>query len=740
MIARVIPIAKLIFITLLLLPFLSREAAAQCSVKKPSQVKIVSITSCDATLSWSSSKNAAYYQVRYKQDNKPWVYISTGLDTTWNITGLLSNTSYSFSVASFCSSGLSKGFTQKIQKQTLSCTQPINASVSAIMQNQVTVSWQPLCNSSVFNIQCRQQGTLDWSSIKNISATTVNLLALTPGTTYEYQLQSKCGSVKSSWTAIQTFSTLPVPPSSKPNIFAVMLDDGRYDIYQPTGGPAWFNTPSITRIASEGVNFQITIPGTSQCAPSRATFYTGLYPHHNGCEVNGNHLNPNFPLIQQILKDNGYYTGFVGKYGQFLGNPKGFDYWAVSNTDAYIDVTYTINGVDTFIAGNISDIFPLMALDFLNQVPPGMPFALFYFPRAPHSPTIPTPEEALLYTNDTIPFPPNFYAYTHDYPNFYYYSNHKWPYDAQETDSIKLLEFQTVAGVEQNVDTLMDWLESHNILDSTLVMYTSDNGYMKGEHLLQGKDLALETSIRLPMFIRYPKWFSPANITDQIASNIDIAPTFLELAGIPDTFGMDGVSLHKLATHDIVRNDFLYEFAGMGTVPALRAVRSLQYKYIYNYCTSTTEEFYDLVNDPFENNNLINNSSYSALIETYRIKLDSLRTAYTDKKPKNSDCYMMNPTQKNSGAFDSNPGGLKITISPDPASGLFNIQYETRDLQEAVDVSVQNMVGDRILTRHVLVDQSAPITINCSSWPSGLYMVSLKTSTSTASEKIMVSH
>src|SRR5204862_2669003 len=141
--------------------------------------------------------------------------------------------------------------------------------------------------------------------------------------------------------------------------------------------------------------------------------------HVNGVTKNGDTLDSSFPLIQQILKDDGYYTGFIGKYGQFLGQPRGFSWWATSDGDVYVDPQYHINGHDTLISGHISDVYPQLAKAFLNSVPAGQNFALFYFTRVPHNPTIPRTQDAQLYLNDTLPSPSNFPFYSNNYPSFY---------------------------------------------------------------------------------------------------------------------------------------------------------------------------------------------------------------------------------------------------------------------------------------------------------------------------------
>jgi N-acetylglucosamine-6-sulfatase len=111
---------------------------------------------------------------------------------------------------------------------------------------------------------------------------------------------------------------------------------------------------------------------------------------------------------------------------------------------------------------------------------------------------------------------------------------------------------------------------------------------MIGEHELGGKELALENSIQLPMFIRFPKWFAPGTvINDEMAMNIDIAPTILDAAGIKDTFGMDGVSIRQLAKGEVHRKELFYEFFNRYTCnPTFVAVRDFKYKYVRNECSS----------------------------------------------------------------------------------------------------------------------------------------------------------
>jgi hypothetical protein len=116
----------------------------QCNLSKPANLTIVTINSCSAKLSWQPVSGASYYQLRYKQAaSQPWNYINTGMSTSWLVTNLLPNKSYSFSVASFCSNNTTKGFTPVVKKKTTACSQPLFSSVSDITVNSVVISWIP---------------------------------------------------------------------------------------------------------------------------------------------------------------------------------------------------------------------------------------------------------------------------------------------------------------------------------------------------------------------------------------------------------------------------------------------------------------------------------------------------------------------------------------------------------------------------------------------------------------------
>lgn len=722
--------------TLLFLIFLRQSTVAQCTLPKPSVVTVTKATSCDATITWTAVPDAAYYKVRYRFRNiNGWTMVNTQITgTTYTFTNLVGDSAYKFGVASFCSNGSGSQY-KNAQKTTPLVTVPDSLKTTEVAGTSVSFSWMEHCPVSSYNFRYHITATHPWTVLRNISTTSFVVNNLLTNTSYDFQVQAQSGIDTSKWTKslrVNSGDTIVAPPqgqtvsSLKPNMVIFVLDDGRYDPYIPTGGPAWFNTPSINRIASEGINFVYSFPTTSQCAPSRVSIYSGLYASHHGAIDNITRQYDGIPLVQKILQDAGYYTGFVGKYGQFQGDPQGFDWWATSDGNIFTDPPYKINGKDTSITGHITDVYQNLAITFLNQVPAGQKFCLMFFTRIPHAPTLPRSEDMSLFTNETMPFPDNFYRYTENYPSYLYSSGHNWTLEENQTDSAKLADFQCLYGAEVNMTAIMNWLTTKGTLDSTIIIFTSDNGYLSGEHKLKAKQLALEESIRVPMFIRYPAWFTPGEVnTSLMTFNVDIAPTLLDAAGIPDTFGMDGSSLNQLYKGNISRKYFYYQFAGDGPTPALRAVRSNEYIYIKTYCTEITEEFYDLINDPKENTNQINNTTFSPTIANYRTVLDSIKNALGDNNPGLLDCNLSNPKLTREENEEDQAYNLKnLEVYPNPASEYFIVNFND-EVREDISITISNLLNEVVYFKKMPETNSFKLIVKAE-WEAGLYMVSVK--------------
>jgi arylsulfatase A-like enzyme len=168
---------------------------------------------------------------------------------------------------------------------------------------------------------------------------------------------------------------------------------------------------------------------------------------------------------------------------------------------------------------------------------------------------------------------------------------------------------------DRNIGAVLKELESQGQLDRTAVLLSSDHGFFLGEHHLYDKRLMYEPSIRVPMLLRYPGKVKPNAKSDEMVLNLDMAPTLLQMAGLPVPVGMQGKSMLPLAEGEKIswRQDWLYEYyeyPGFENVRPCRGVRTARYKYIEFFIDPKEYELYDLEKDPDEINNLYGKPGY----------------------------------------------------------------------------------------------------------------------------------
>src|SRR4030095_12661447 len=380
------------------------------------------------------------------------------------------------------------------------------------------------------------------------------------------------------------------------------------------------------------------------------------------------------------------------------------------------------------IPGHKTEILTYKTLEFLDQVPQGKKFMVTLAHKAPHVPFDPRTEDEGIFDNDTMPFPANFPPYTENVPSHYYECNQQYP-DSEEVITNYKNIFELLNGAEWSIDTVLSYLESKNLLDSTLIIFTGDNGRLVGEHELGGKELSLEPSLQLPMFIRYPKWFSPGTVIDnEMAMNIDIAPTVLDAAGIPDTFNMDGVSMYALANGTVHRKELFYEFFyRFNCNPTFQAVRSFEYKYVHNNCSTTSEEFYDLQNDPLETKNLIFDPGYAALVTLYKSKLDSLNAVYgyVNISDTTLDCALLN-IDSSIATFQLNPQlSIHTQLYPNPVHDHLTLICDAGAGIE-VQLSIFNIFLQKVHENDLHLSPAVnQFVLNVSDYVPGTYIIHL---------------
>lgn len=419
----------------------------------------------------------------------------------------------------------------------------------------------------------------------------------------------------------------------RPNFVFIFTDDQRYDAMSCAGHP-FMRTPNMDRIAKEGVRFKNAFVTLSLCSPSRACFLTGKYPHKHGVKDNSTKFDESQVTFPLLLQKAGYDTAFIGKWhmgGQ--GDPKpGFNRWVgFKGQGVYIDPMLNIDGKEVKATGYMTDLLTNYAVDWLKQ-PRTSPFCLYLPHKACHAPMVPAVRHSKLYADEKIGRPSNFNDDYEGRPDWFKLGMEKGHdfrnalQDPQEFDEYVKNYCRTLMAVDDSIGRIFKTLEEMGELDNTVIVFSSDNGFFLGEHHRIDKRTANEESIRIPMLMRYPKLVKQGTVSDEMVLNIDIAPTFLELAGIkvPDAIqGKSWCGLFKGGKKEW-RKDFLYEYfedPGFRRTPTMYAVRTDRWKYIEYPQVKDIPELYDLKNDPQEMHNLVNDPKYADVLGDMRVRL-----------------------------------------------------------------------------------------------------------------------
>lgn len=460
---------------------------------------------------------------------------------------------------------------------------------------------------------------------------------------------------------------------TRPNIIVLMTDD--QDIYSMSKFP---KIQSL--IVEQGITFENNIVTYSKCCPSRATFVTGQYPHNTGVEANSLPLGSyakmgNNNTLALWLQKSGYYTGHIGKYlngyGQLDTNlsdnlaewqeiPAGYSEWYGTidpSTYKYYNYSMNENGVLVQYGYTPADyqtnVISNKADDFIRRrasSTDGKPFFLIITPLAPHHDDVPPlgPEPAPNYkgyfANEPLPRPPGFNeADMSDKPLFMQHLPSLNTNRIQDITTWYRKRLETLLSVDDMVAGTIDTLNKTGQLNNTVIIFTSDNGWIQGEHRVPyGKEFAYEPSIRVPLVIRGPGIPKGKAVTNLVA-NIDLAPTIVELSGATPQRTMDGVSLVPLFKGEALsqRSGIEVECRGLfglsggdaeGGMAAENGLPSLDFyairtsRYTYVQYSSGAEELYDLNLDPYELHNVEKSSYYAYIKNALNTKLNALKS------------------------------------------------------------------------------------------------------------------
>jgi arylsulfatase A-like enzyme len=445
-----------------------------------------------------------------------------------------------------------------------------------------------------------------------------------------------------------------------PNVLFMMTDDQRQDAMSVYGNPV-LKTPNMDRIASGGARFAEAFVTNSLCAPSRASVLTGLYSHAHGVITNGGgphyYNQPGLRADQvtfvHLLRQAGYHTALVGKW-HLRSAPTGFDQWVIfPDQGAYLDPEMTTGGARLQMRGHADDVVGDQALAFLRARPKDRPFCLLYQFKSPHRSWMPAPRHARAFDGIDVPVPRTFEdrlagrpealrraeMAIADMPDFRD-RGVAATLPAAERKRLNLEHlvrnyYRVLLSVDENVGRVLDFLDAEGLADDTIVVYTSDNGFFLGEHGLFDKRLMYEPSIRVPLLVRYPARVAARVDREHLVLNVDVAPTLLELAGVPVPPWMHGRSLVPLLEGAAPpwRDAFLYEYyeyPAEHCVRKNRGVRTDRWKLIHFWEQPEEWELYDLRADPDETTNLAGRREHARTLASLRQRLAELRRELGD--------------------------------------------------------------------------------------------------------------
>ncbi len=442
----------------------------------------------------------------------------------------------------------------------------------------------------------------------------------------------------------------------RPNLVFFFGEGQRHNALSIAGNSI-VKTPNQDRIAREGIRFQNAFCTNALCAPARATTLTGLYSRSTGALSNehGNvPLPSDIPLFTDLLREAGYEVAILGKIHVRNGvEERYWDYYFGHNSPGndYVNPVFkegrkgTVGPQKQYFGVYPDDLTVDRALSWLEEDRGDKPFCLLLWFVAPHEPFF-RPRRLLdRYADGVIvPKPATFDDDLKGYPG-------KLKSFAEAENKIGTTSRHVAAGsleglakdyyagleaVDENIGRVLKFLEQKNILEDTALVSGSDHGYFLGEWRLFDKRLMQEPSIRVPLSIRYPKRVPAGTVRGEMVLDTDLAPTFLDLAGVPAPTHLQGKSVIPLAkaADPSFRKEWYYEYyewPNPERVRPHRGIRTERYKLIH-YVEQNEFELYDLANDPEETKNLYGQSQYAELQQDLLQRLEKLRAAIPERQ------------------------------------------------------------------------------------------------------------
>ena len=429
----------------------------------------------------------------------------------------------------------------------------------------------------------------------------------------------------------------------RPNIIFILVDDLPIDNFG-ADNPS-LHTPNLDRLINEGMYIPRAAVTTSLCSPSRATILTGMSTRNHGIVDNQHSDEAGLTFFPSYLQQAGYQTAFFGKWhmGNVGDQPRpGFDHWvSFDGQGSYLPMgdfnqnqqqVLNVDGQHVNRTDYITDELTRYQMDWLEHRDPNKPFFLYMSHKAVHGPCIPAERYAHQYDGVNTMELPDSFAFTPENiagkPMWVVNQRNSWHgIDIRHASGPQSLINErrdcdaVLSSVDDSVGRTLDWLESTGLDRNTIVVFFSDNGSMWGAHGLTDKRNAYEESVRVPMIAWGPG--IPRGVRSEARiRNLDLAPTFLALAGIttrPEQFEGDNVVpllTGQTRWADWRQDDFVYEYYwewAFPMTPTTFSIVSGDYKYIWYHGVWDRNELYNLADDPHEMRNLINAPELAAL-------------------------------------------------------------------------------------------------------------------------------
>jgi len=497
--------------------------------------------------------------------------------------------------------------------------------------------------------------------------------------------------------AIAMGAVVPAQAQKKPmNIVFIMSDDHSYQTISAYD-KRFISTPNIDWLADNGVKFQESFVVNSLSGPSRACMLTGKHSHANGFTDNSKTFDGGQQTFPKLLQKQGYQTAMIGKW-HLTSLPTGFNYWDILiGQGDYYNPDFLSNGKKIRRPGYVTNIIADMAIDWMeNKRDKNKPFCLLMHNKAPHRVWNPDTCDLRLYDDVTYPLPKTFYddyagrlaaqkqemsiikdmdlvydnkmadkeneihtttgleqwgrgnykrmtpSQRAQWDSYYDPIIKKFKEDKLSGKALAEWKYQrymhdymrVIHSVDRNVGRVIEYLRQHGLLDNTMIVYTSDQGFYMGEHGWFDKRFMYEESFRTPLLVYYPG--GKHGVVKEMVQNIDYAPTFLDVAGAKVPSDIQGRSFLPLLEGKKPANwrqslyYHYYEYPAEHSVCRHYGIRTKRYSLMHFYNDINAWELYDLKNDPDQMHNIYGKPGTEKLTKNLKKQLLQLQVQYDD--------------------------------------------------------------------------------------------------------------